>query len=218
MTTRGSITSRNPATEEVLATFSPATAEQIERALSAASRAYRHWRTTSFSDRARLMHRAADSLRQQKAHLAGLVTAEMGKPITEAEAEVEKCAWNCDYYAEHAEAMLTAEPRDSTARESYVEFTPLGTILAIMPWNYPLWQVMRFAAPALMAGNTAVLKHASNVPQCALAVEEVFRTSGFPPDVFQTLLLPGGATLHNLASPLLRLFRFARHDNPSSSS
>src|SRR5215831_10216587 len=179
MATQEVITSRNPTTEEVLATFTPATAEQIEQGLSTASRTFRSWRGARFPERAALMRRMAAQLRQQKASLAELITAEMGKPVTEAEAEVEKCAWNCDYYAEHAEAMLVAEPRDSTARESYVEFAPLGVILAIMPWNYPLWQVFRFAAPALMAGNTAILKHASNVSQCALAIAEIFKTSGF---------------------------------------
>jgi succinate-semialdehyde dehydrogenase/glutarate-semialdehyde dehydrogenase len=125
----------------------------------------------------------------------------MGKPVIEAEAEVEKCAWNCEHYAEHAEAMLAAQPRNSTACESYVEFTPFGTILAIMPWNYLLWQIFWFAAPALMAGNTAIPKHASNVPQCALSIEEVFQASGRPLGVFQTLLLTGATALQLIDDP-----------------
>src|SRR5262245_52934690 len=160
------VRSINPATESVLAEFPAHSSADVEAALEAASRAYRSWRGTTFAERAELMLRAAKYLRAEKARLAGIVTAEMGKPITEAEAEVEKCAWGLEYYAENAEAFLAPEPRSSTAAESYVQFAPLGTVLAIMPWNFPLWQVFRFAAPALMAGNTALLKHASNVPQC----------------------------------------------------
>lgn len=135
------------------------------------------------------MKNAAGYLRQNKLKFAGIMTAEMGKPIVESEAEIEKCAINCDYYAENAERFLREEPRTSGATESYIQYAPLGVILAVMPWNYPFWQVFRFAAPALMAGNTAILKHASNVPQCALAIEEVFREAGFPVAIFQTLLV-----------------------------
>jgi acyl-CoA reductase-like NAD-dependent aldehyde dehydrogenase len=191
MVTDQLIRSINPATEEVLAEFRPATPQQIEEVLSSAAAAYHGWRRTAFAERAALMRRAAATLRAQQARWAGIITAEMGKPITEAEAEVEKCAWNCEFYADNAERFLSAEPHASNARESYVQFTPLGTVLAIMPWNFPFWQLFRFAAPALMAGNTAVLKHASNVPQCALAIEEIFRLSGFPAGAFQTLLIPG---------------------------
>jgi len=201
MATHDLTRSINPATEEVLATFPQATPEDIERALGDTSRAFRRWRSTSFAERAALMHRAAASLRQHRDRLAGLITAEMGKPITESEAEVDKCAWNCEFYADQAERLLAEQPHPSTAAESFVEFMPLGTILAVMPWNYPLWQVIRFAAPALMAGNTAILKHASNVPQCALAVEEIFRTSGFPSGVFRTLLLPSAAAPRLIDDP-----------------
>jgi succinate-semialdehyde dehydrogenase/glutarate-semialdehyde dehydrogenase len=193
MATDQLIRSINPATEEVLAEFRPATPQQIEEGLSSAAAAYHRWRRTEFAERAALMRQAAATLRAQQARWAGIITAEMGKPITEAETEVEKCAWNCEFYADNAERFLSAEPHASNARESYVQFTPLGTVLAIMPWNFPFWQLFRFAAPALMAGNTAVLKHASNVPQCALAIEEVFRVSGFPAGAFQTLLIPGSA-------------------------
>jgi succinate-semialdehyde dehydrogenase/glutarate-semialdehyde dehydrogenase len=137
------------------------------------------------------MHRIAAALRERAAGLAATITAEMGKPIVEAEAEIAKCARNCDFYADHAERYLQDEARDSNATESYIEYTPLGVILAVMPWNFPFWQVFRFAAPALMAGNTAILKHASNVPQCALAMEGLFREAGFPEGVFRALLVPG---------------------------
>lgn len=187
------IESINPATEEALATFEPLSREEIERALSGAAEAFSRWRRTDFRTRSDLLRRTASCLRQQKERLAGLITAEMGKPIVEAEAEVEKCAWNCDYYAENGEAFLTSKAVQTNAKESYVAFEPLGTILAIMPWNFPFWQVFRFAAPALMAGNAVILKHASNVPQCALAIEDVFRNAGSPPGVFQTVLIPGSA-------------------------
>jgi succinate-semialdehyde dehydrogenase / glutarate-semialdehyde dehydrogenase len=187
------IESVNPATGEVLATFEAASAAQIEQTLDTAQRVYRSWRVTQFHERAALMHRAAAYLRQEQQRFAQVITAEMGKPIIEAEAEVEKCAWNCDFYADNAERFLAEEPLASSATESYVQFPPLGVVLAIMPWNFPFWQVFRFAAPGLMAGNTAILKHASNVPQCALAIEEVFRGAGFPDGAFRSLLISGAA-------------------------
>jgi succinate-semialdehyde dehydrogenase/glutarate-semialdehyde dehydrogenase len=181
----------NPATEEVLKTFEPHSKGQIEEALQGATATFERWRKTSFGERAALMRRAAANVRQHTARLAEMITAEMGKPIVESEAEIEKCAWNCDFYAENAQRFLQDEERSSNASRSYIQYTPLGVILAIMPWNFPFWQVFRFAAPALMAGNTSILKHASNVPQCALAIEEVFRAAGFPEGAFRTLLLPG---------------------------
>ena len=187
------IESINPATEEVMRSFEPHSAGQVRGVLENTAATFHKWRTTSFEERSALMRQAAACLRRHLVRFAGLITAEMGKPILEAEAEVAKCAWNCDYYAEHARGFLQDEPRESNATESYIEYPPLGVILAIMPWNFPFWQVFRFAAPALMAGNTAVLKHASNVPQCALAIEEVFRESGFPKNAFRTLLVPGPA-------------------------
>jgi acyl-CoA reductase-like NAD-dependent aldehyde dehydrogenase len=183
------IESINPATEESLATFQASSADEIEAVCARAADAFRTWRTVSFGERAQRMKGVAAYLRAHRLDLARLITAEMGKPINESEAEIEKCAWVCRYYAEHASAFLAAHPYPSSATESYVNFTPLGPVLAIMPWNFPFWQLMRFAAPALMAGNTGILKHASNVPQCALAAEEMFRASGFPVGVFQTLLL-----------------------------
>jgi len=187
------IQSINPATEEILASFDELTPAQIDRALDAAAATFERWRHTSFAERSGLMRHAAAYLRQGKARLAMLITQEMGKPIVEAEAEIEKCAWNCDFYAENAERFLAHVPVKTDATESYVAFEPLGAILAIMPWNFPFWQLFRFAAPALMAGNVALLKHASNVPQCALAIEEVFGAVGFPEGAFQTLLVPGPA-------------------------
>jgi len=193
MTAKELIYSVNPATEEVLRAFEAHDAGQIETALQEAGETYRSWRRISFAERAALMKKAATYLREHKPRMAGLITAEMGKPIVEALAEVEKCAWNCDYYAENAQQFLQDEPRKSGASESYVQYTPLGVVLAVMPWNFPFWQVFRFAAPALMAGNTAVLKHASNVPQCALAIEEAFRAAGFPRGAFRTLLIPSSS-------------------------
>jgi acyl-CoA reductase-like NAD-dependent aldehyde dehydrogenase len=183
------IYSINPATEETLSSYKPHSGEDIERKLHTALQAFFSWRQTTFPERTGFMKNAAGYLRQNKLKFAGIMTAEMGKPIVESEAEIEKCAMNCDYYAENAEPFLRDEPRSSGATESCIQYTPLGVILAVMPWNYPFWQVFRFAAPALMAGNTAILKHASNVPQCALAIEEVFREAGFPAAIFQTLLV-----------------------------
>jgi len=199
------VESINPATEEVLATFEQFTPEQVERTLAEADAAFRQWRRQSFGERSKAMRRAADLLRTRKARYAGLITAEMGKPITQAEAEVEKCAWACEYFADHAERFLARRPAQTNARLSYVAFEPLGVVLAVMPWNFPFWQVFRFAAPTLMAGNTAVLKHASNVPQCALAIEEVFRDAGFPGGVLRTVLVPGGAVEAIIADPRVRV-------------
>src|SRR5438477_5558098 len=170
-----SVQSINPTTEDVLDTYDEFSDAQIDAAVQAAYDTARRWRETSFGERSARLQSVARALRGQKERLATLATQEMGKPIVEAEAEVEKCAWNCDFYAEHAASFLADEYVPTNAPESFVAFEPLGVVLAIMPWNFPFWQVIRFAAPALMAGDTAVLKHASNVPQCALAIEEVFR-------------------------------------------
>ena len=194
----------NPATEDVIGTFEEFTPEQTEAAIAEAQTAFATWRETSFAERARLVRRAGAVLRERAAHYAGLITAEMGKPIAQAEAEVEKCAWNCDFYADNAERFLADEPVPTNARESYIAYEPLGVILAVMPWNFPFWQVFRFAAPALMAGNTCLLKHASNVPQCALAIEEVFREAGFPAGAFRTLLIPGSAVEAVIEDPRVR--------------
>src|SRR5881275_360824 len=187
------IQSINPATGEVLESFQEMTTSEVDRILEAAYTTFHEWRSRPFADRAKKMREAARVLRAGREKYARTMALEMGKPIVQGEAEVEKCAWVCDYYAEHAEAFLADQPRETDASASYVRFDPLGPVLAIMPWNFPFWQVFRFAAPALMAGDTAVLKHASNVPRCALAIEEVFRESGFPRGAFRTLLIPSSA-------------------------
>ena len=189
-----SIKSINPATEEVLETFEQYSQAQVNDALQQARQAFLQWRETSFADRGVYLHRVASHLREHKAELARTATLEMGKPIVEAEAEVEKCAFNCDFYADQAEHFLADEHITSNATESYVSFQPLGVVLALMPWNFPYWQVFRFAAPALMAGNTAVLKHASNVSRCALDIERIFQECGLPTGVFKTVLVPGSET------------------------
>lgn len=189
-----SIRSINPATEEVIETFELYSETQVRQALDEAHRAFLSWRNTSFEERSALLHRVAAYLREHKARLAQIATLEMGKPIVEAEAEVEKCAFNCDFYADNAEKFLADEPVKANATESYVAFRPLGVVLALMPWNFPYWQVFRFAAPSIMAGNTAVLKHASNVSRTALEIERVFQECGLPQGAFRTVLVPGAET------------------------
>jgi succinate-semialdehyde dehydrogenase / glutarate-semialdehyde dehydrogenase len=181
----------NPTTEDVVETFEEFSDAQVDSALDQAHTAQQAWRNTSFDERSARLQSLARALRAQKGRLAALATREMGKPIVEAEAEVEKCAWNCDFYAEHAATFLADEHVEMNLTDSFVAFEPLGVVLAIMPWNFPFWQVVRFAAPALMAGNAAVLKHASNVPGCALAIEEVMRNAGLPDGIFRTVLVPG---------------------------
>jgi succinate-semialdehyde dehydrogenase/glutarate-semialdehyde dehydrogenase len=196
-----SIQSINPATGEVIETFELYNQAQINEALDQAYNAQKSWRKQSMTRRSELLHRVAQHLRGHKADLAQIATLEMGKPITEAEAEIEKCAWNCDYYADNAEKFLSDEHIKSSASESYVSFQPLGVVLALMPWNYPFWQVFRFAAPALMAGNTAVLKHASNVSRAALEIEHIFKESGLPEGVFRTVLVRGSETTPLISDP-----------------
>jgi succinate-semialdehyde dehydrogenase/glutarate-semialdehyde dehydrogenase len=183
------IASVNPATGETLRTFEALDDAAIEALLSRATSAFRVNRGRSFAERATRMRRAAEILEHQQNDLGRLITMEMGKPVKAAVAEVVKCATTCRYYAQHAAEYLADEPVKTDAQESFIRYEPLGPILAVMPWNFPFWQVFRFAAPALMAGNVALLKHASNVPQCALAIEEVFRDAGFSDHEFQTLLI-----------------------------
>jgi succinate-semialdehyde dehydrogenase/glutarate-semialdehyde dehydrogenase len=179
----------NPATGETLRTFRPLTPEQLEARLQCAAEAYQRHRRTAFAERARLMLKAADILEGEKEAFGRLMVTEMGKPLKAAVEEAAKSAWGCRYYAEHAERFLADEEVKTSASRSYVTWQPIGPVLAIMPWNFPFWQVFRFAAPALMAGNVGLLKHASNVPQCALAIEDIFRRAGFPEGGFQTLLI-----------------------------
>ncbi len=191
----------NPATGERLKTFDVWNDRQTEAALAEAAAATTAWQAAPFAERARLFRNAAAELRGNSARYAGLITLEMGKIIREARAEVEKCAWGCEFYAEHAETFLRDEKVETDARASYVAYLPLGTVLAVMPWNFPFWQVFRFAAPSLMAGNTALLKHASNVPQCALAIEEIFHKAGFPRGVFRTLMISAAQAEKVIADP-----------------
>jgi acyl-CoA reductase-like NAD-dependent aldehyde dehydrogenase len=193
----------NPTTGAVLADHAIHSAAEVQARLAHASEAAHAWRIRPIEARASFMHGAARVLRQRSEAFAGLMTAEMGKPIAAAEAEVEKCALACDWFADHAARLLAPEGHATEAAHSFVRFDPLGTVLAIMPWNFPFWQAFRCAAPALMAGNTVVLKHASNVPGCALAIEDVFCDAGFPPGVFMTLLVPSSAVAELIHHPAI---------------
>ncbi len=195
------IASTNPATGEVLRVFEPHTDSQIEERLARASAAFARHRKAPISDRARMLTRAAEILETEKDRLGRLMTLEMGKLLKAAVEEAGKSAWGCRHYAENAEHLLADEVVETSATRSFVRYQPLGPVLAVMPWNFPFWQVFRFAAPALMAGNVALLKHASNVPQCALAVEEILRRAGFPEGVFQTLLVPSDKVARLLDDP-----------------
>jgi succinate-semialdehyde dehydrogenase / glutarate-semialdehyde dehydrogenase len=179
----------NPATAELVKSFEPLSQAQVEQKLQLAASAFQSYRRTPFADRARMMLRAAEIVEKEKEECGRLMTLEMGKPIKAAVAEAAKCGTACRYYAENAERFLADEIVETAAKRSFIRYLPLGPILAVMPWNFPFWQVFRFAAPALMAGNVGLLKHASNVPQCALKIEEIFQRSGFPDGVFQTLLI-----------------------------
>jgi len=179
----------NPSTGQTLRTFEPHSAQAVEEKVSLASRTFRSYRETPFAERAGMLRKAAEILESEKCEFGTLMTTEMGKTVTSAIAEAEKCALGCRYYADHGEQLLADEVVATNASRSFVHFQPLGTVLAVMPWNFPFWQVFRFAAPALMAGNTGLLKHASNVPQCALAIEDILHRAGFPKGAFQTLLV-----------------------------
>jgi succinate-semialdehyde dehydrogenase/glutarate-semialdehyde dehydrogenase len=179
----------NPHDGILFRSYAPHSEPQVAQRIAAADAAFAGWRSRSFDDRETLMKSAGATLRARKDGLAALMADEMGKPLRDGLAEVEKCAGCCDYFAENAQGFLASRPMASDARDSYVAFEPLGVILAVMPWNFPLWQVFRFAAPSLMAGNTALLKHASNVSGCALAIEDIFAAAGFPGGVFATLLV-----------------------------
>ncbi len=183
------IASINPATGQTLATFPALSAQELEQKLCQSQKAFQHHRTTSFSYRAERLIRAAEILEEESEGFGWVMTAEMGKTFASAVAEARKCALACRYYAEHGADQLADEVVPTNASRSFVRYQPLGAILAIMPWNFPFWQVFRFAAPALMAGNVGLLKHASNVPQCALAIEDILSRAGFAPGTFQTLLI-----------------------------
>src|SRR5437588_4419886 len=188
-TTVGQISAVNPATEEVIASFDAFGRDEVEMALAETHDAFLEWRDRPIAERAVPMRALARLLRERSERYARLATLEMGKPIVEAKAEIEKCAFGADHFAQNAARYLADEEIRANARRSIVAFQPLGVVLAVMPWNFPFWQVVRFAAPALMAGNAAVLKHASNVPQCALAIEEAFRDAGFPQGLLRAVLV-----------------------------
>ena len=185
------IQTQNPANGEVVKTFEAYSDDQVDKAIEASLAAHQILRGWSFSERADKMRQAADILENEAERLGQVMTLEMGKTLSSAKAEAKKCAWVCRHYADTAEDYLADEMIESDASKSYRKYLPLGPVLAVMPWNYPFWQVMRFAAPALMAGNTGLLKHASNVPQCALAIEDIFTRAGFPDGAFKTLLIGG---------------------------
>jgi succinate-semialdehyde dehydrogenase / glutarate-semialdehyde dehydrogenase len=198
------ITSINPATGEKLKDFSPFSDAEIEKRLSRAERAFLHYRRKRFTKRAQLMMTVASLLHNEKDELARIITLEMGKLFRAATEEVEKCARACRFYAENGERFLEDEPAQTNAARSYVRYEPLGAVLAIMPWNFPFWQVFRFATPALMAGNVGVLKHAANVPQCALAIEKIICRAGFEDGVFQALLIEAEQVGKVIADPRVK--------------
>jgi succinate-semialdehyde dehydrogenase / glutarate-semialdehyde dehydrogenase len=198
------IESINPATGEVLARYETMDQGAVADIVSKAHGAFLDWRRASFATRAKAMRKAAEILRADARRYGELMAQEMGKPIRDGIAEAQKCATGCDFYAEHAERFLAPEPVTAEARKCFVTFKPLGVVLAVMPWNFPFWQVFRFAAPGLMAGNAAVLKHASNVPGCALAIEDIFRRAGFPENLFRTLMIGSRQVEAVIEHPLVR--------------
>ena len=191
----------NPATGETLRTFDPLTDTELDDKIAHAAKTFQTYRRTPLAERAAWLLRAAEILEAEQGALGRLMTTEMGKLVKAGGEEAAKCAWGCRFYAEQAPRMLADKPAQSTATKSFVRYQPLGPILAVMPWNFPFWQVFRLAAPALMAGNVVLLKHASNVPQCALAIEDIIRRAGFPDGSFQTLLIPPGQVQRVLDDP-----------------
>jgi len=198
------IESINPATGEKIKAYPEMSASEVEDILQKADQSFTSWRHSSFSERAGALQKAAQGLRRDQDAYAALMAQEMGKPLAQGRAEAEKCAWVCDYYAENTEKFLAPEFIPTDASKSFVTFEPMGIVLAIMPWNFPFWQVFRFAAPALMAGNAVVLKHASNVPACALAIEELFRQSELPQGLFRTLLVGSGRVASLIDHPSVK--------------
>jgi len=196
--------SLNPATGERIKTYEEMPETEVTQIIDAAHEAFLEWRKTSIAERAKLMKRAGELLRERKREYGELVTMEMGKPLASGIAEVDKCAWVCDFYAEKAEEFLAPELVESDASKSFISYQPLGVLLAIMPWNFPFWQVFRFAAPGLMAGNAGLLKHASNVPGCALAIEAVFHDAGFPKALFRSLLVGSRAVAGIIENPKIK--------------
>ncbi|HVH68216.1 MAG TPA: NAD-dependent succinate-semialdehyde dehydrogenase [Gemmatimonadales bacterium] len=211
-----SFQSINPATGAVLETFEETSPEALDRILARAEAASRDWGRRSVGERAERLRAAGRLLRERKEAHARTMALEMGKPLAQGVAEAEKCAWACDYYADHAEAFLASQPRDTDASSSYVRFDPLGPVFAIMPWNFPFWQVFRFAAPALAAGNAGILKHAPNVSRCALEIEAVFREAGFPEDLFRSVFLSNEAAGRVIADGRVRAVTLTGSDRAGS--
>jgi len=211
------IETRNPATGTLLQSYAVHSISEVEQRLAAAHGAFARWKETSLDDRAAVVRGVAAYLRREKARLAILMTTEMGKPIVESEAEVEKCAWCCEYYAESAQRHLADDAIATSATRSYVAFRPLGVILAIMPWNFPFFQVIRFAVPAIMAGNVAVLKHAANVTGCGLELERIFAACGMPDGVFTTLVVPGRAMDSIIRDPRVSAVTFTGSEQAGAS-
>lgn len=199
-----SITSTNPATNKDIRSYELQSDQQVDSIIDAADKTYQSYRRTTYQDRAMMMHRAADILEERKQAYGETMTLEMGKTLASSISEVEKCAWVCRYYADHAEDFLADEVVDTDATKSLIAYRPIGIVLAVMPWNYPMWQVFRFAAPALMAGNVGLLKHASNVPQSALNIQQVFDDAGFPKSAFSTLLIKSDQVQRILENPKVR--------------
>ena len=194
----------NPFDQSIIKNYNEMDQGEINKILESSHKDFLNWKLTDFKLRSEKMKKAADVLRKNSEKYSLLMTKEMGKPIVQSRAEVEKCAWVCEYYAENAEKFLTDEEIKTDASKSYVSFQPIGIVLAVMPWNFPFWQVFRFAAPGLMAGNAGVLKHASNVTGCALAIEEVFRDAGFPENLFRTIIYPSSKMDYVIKHPLIK--------------
>ncbi len=194
----------NPHTGEEICSYPTADKFQLRVAIEQSGKAFESWKRTSYTERAEVLHRVAELLRANSKSDARLMAEEMGKPLAQGRGEIEKCAWACEYYAEHAERFLEDEPSETEAARSYVSYRPLGPVLAVMPWNFPFWQVVRFGAPALMAGNTILLKHAPSVPGCALRVQEIFDKAGLPEGCFQNLFLTDRQVGSVIRTPLVR--------------
>src|SRR5881398_2682568 len=210
------VASINPTTGETLETFAETTPAALERVLDQALAAYQTWRRCSYAQRAPAMREAGRLLRAGKTQHARFMALEMGKPLEQGAAEAEKCAWACDYYAEHASAMLAEVPRQTDASRSYIRFDAIGVVLAIMPWNFPFWQVFRFAVPALAAGNACVLKHAPNVPRCAVEIERLWKDAGLPEGLFQSVLLQNEGAARVIVDPRVRAVTLTGSDRAGS--
>lgn len=198
------ITTRNPYTEKSIQTYKLQNKEQIEVVIKAAEKAFSNWKKTSIKERTSILKKLAKQLEDKREDLSTLMTTEMGKPITQSRAEIDKCVWLCDFYAKNAANFLSDALIDTEAQESFISYDPIGGVLAVMPWNYPFWQVFRFAIPTLTAGNTGILKHATNVTGCALAIQSLFESAGYPKGCFQTIIADHSLTEMVLEHPFIQ--------------